>query len=161
MTKAAAGAARVTTSMPVKDPGTGRLALCERAGTTGAIDGAWWPKCRDLSVELPDLLTVFSSWLGPVHRVIYDPRIWAPAPKRIINRNAAVSVDPYRLVFGETIYLIGTHSRDAALFVVPPSCMQDNALRILRFVAATSPVDAGVVRRLVGHSPPAISADSR
>ena len=95
-----------------------RLALCERDHTRGAVDGAWWPKSLDLSSELPDLVAVFGSWIGEVHRVVYDPSVWLPAPSRVIRRNEMVSLDPYRMVFSDTIYLMGTHSRDAVLFVL-------------------------------------------
>lgn len=129
---------------------TARLALCERDHTRGAIDGAWWPKSFDLGSELPDLVAVFGSWIGPVHRVVYDPSVWLSAPARIIRRNAMISVDPYRLVFRNVIYLVGTHSRDAVLFVVSPSSPGAEAQRLLHTVSAsTRPMNAAVLRRLV------------
>src|SRR5271165_7277762 len=93
-----------------------RLALCERDRARGAVDGAWWPKSPDLGSELPDLVAVFGSWIGPVHRVVYDPSVWLSAPPRVIGRNAMISVDPYRLVFRDTIYLMGTHLSDGHPF---------------------------------------------
>jgi hypothetical protein len=33
-----------------------RLKLKPKAPTTGYVDGAWWPRSRDLSAELPALL---------------------------------------------------------------------------------------------------------
>ncbi len=65
----------------------------------------------------------------------------------------AISVDPYTLVTSETIYLIGTHSRDAVLYVAsavvrrrcrgsafsPPSPMR------------AGPMNAYVLRHLLGH----------
>ena len=67
-----------------------RLALCQRDHTRGAIDGAWWPKSLDLSSELPDLVSVFGSWIGEVHRVVYDPRAWPPAPARIFTLSKCI-----------------------------------------------------------------------
>jgi Family of unknown function (DUF5994) len=127
-----------------------RLALCERDRTRGAVDGAWWPKSFDLGAELPDLVAVFGSWIGPVHRVVYDPSVWLSAPSRVIGRNALISVDPYRLVFRDIIYLMGTHSRDAVLFVVSPSSSGEEAQRLLHTVSAsTRPMNASVLRQLV------------
>jgi hypothetical protein len=127
-----------------------RLALCERDHTRGAIDGAWWPKSLDLSSELPDLVSVFGSWIGEVHRVVYDPSAWLPAPARVIRRNEMVSLDPYRLVFSETIYLMGTHSRDAVLFVVSPASSGEDAGRLLGEVCGPAqPMNATVLRQLV------------
>ena len=132
-----------------------RLALCERDQTRGAVDGAWWPKSLDLSSELPDLVAVFGSWIGEVHRVVYDPSVWLPAPARVIRRNETVSLDPYRMVFSETIYLMGTHSRDAVLFVLSPSSSGEEARRLLREVSSSAqPMNAEVLRQRVRQCAP-------
>lgn len=127
-----------------------RLALCERDQTRGAVDGAWWPKSFDLSSELPDLVAVFGSWIGEVHRVVYDPSVWLPAPARVIRRNEMVSLNPYRLVFSDTIYLMGTHSRDAVLFVLSPSSSGEEARHVLCEVSSSAqPMNAKALRQLV------------
>jgi hypothetical protein len=129
-----------------------RLALCDRSTLPGAIDGAWWPHSCDLRTELPDLVAVLSLLVGPVHRVVYDPSMWLPAPSRIIRGSVAVSVDPYAMVASDTIYLVGTHSRNAVLYVVPPSSAGAAVHRVLRAVAdATQPMSVPVLRHLVGH----------
>jgi Family of unknown function (DUF5994) len=127
-----------------------RLALCDRDGTNAAVDGAWWPKSLDLSAELPDLVAVFGLWIGTVHRVVYDPSAWSSAPTRLIRRNEMVSLNPYRLVYRDTIYLMGTHSRDAVLFVLPPSSSGDEARHLLSEVSTSAlPVNAGTLRQLI------------
>ena len=130
-----------------------RLALCERAQSRGGVDGAWWPKSSDLGSELPDLVAVFGLWIGSVNRVVFDPRsTWLPPPARIISGSSMVTVDPYRLVFPYTIYLMGTHARAAVLFVVSPSSSSVVARRLLRLVAAsTVPQSAGLLRQLEGE----------
>ena len=45
---------------------TPRLRLKPKAPTSGYVDGAWWPHSEDLSIELPDLLSVLSVRLGPL-----------------------------------------------------------------------------------------------
>ena len=62
-----------------------RLALCDRATHSGAVDGAWWPKSTDLRTELPDLVAILGLSIGAVRRVVYDPAIWPDAPSRIIR----------------------------------------------------------------------------
>jgi hypothetical protein len=127
---------------------TTRLALCERDSTRAAVDGAWWPKSLDLRAELPDLLAVFGLWIGAVHRVVYDPSAWSPAPTRIIRHGEMVSLNPYRLIFSDTIYLMGTHSRDAILFVLPPSSPNEEARRLLgEIMTSTQPTNAGEMRQ--------------
>lgn len=127
-----------------------RLALCEPDETRAAVDGAWWPRSLDLSLELPDLLAVFGLWIGAVHRVIYDPSVWLPAPTRLIRHREMVSLNPYRLVFSDTIYLMGTHSRNAVLFVLSPSSSDEEARRLLREVSTSARrMNAGALRQLV------------
>jgi hypothetical protein len=41
-----------------------RLRLRPKALTTGYVDGAWWPRSRDLAAELPALLAVLTVRLG-------------------------------------------------------------------------------------------------
>jgi hypothetical protein len=141
--------------VPVSPPTTtksARLAFCSRATGRGGVDGAWWPGSDNLGAQLPDLVAVVGSMIGEVRRVVYDPSIWPPTPRRVIRRGVAISVDPYSLVNSETLYLIGTHSRDAVLYVVPPSCKPTVANRVLAAVSeSTVPMMASVVRHLLGH----------
>ncbi|MGV0718849.1 DUF5994 family protein [Mycolicibacterium sp. XJ662] len=129
-----------------------RLAFCDRGTESGAVDGAWWPTSTDLRVALPDLVAVLGRLIGPVHRVVYDPAVWPNAPSRVIRGNTAVAVNPYALLARDTIYLMGTHSRDAVLYVVPPSSRNDVVGRVLRTVAdARAPMSADMLRRLVNE----------
>ncbi|RWA15963.1 hypothetical protein MELE44368_07945 [Mycolicibacterium elephantis DSM 44368] len=92
---------------------------------------------------------MFGRLIGPVRRVVYDPAIWPHAPSRIIRGNTMVAVDPYSLVASDTIYLIGTHSRDAVLYVLPPSSRGDVVGRLLRTVdGADGPMSADMLRQL-------------
>jgi uncharacterized protein DUF5994 len=149
------------TYSPPKSLGKTRLAVCDRTVTQGDVDGAWWPGSSDLRSELPDLTAVFTSWIGPIRRVVYDPRGWLPAPPRIVRGGESISVDPYRLVAYDTIYLMGTHHRDALLYVVPPLTVNDAAHRVLQTVeGAGGPVTIAMLRRIAGsrtaaYPPPA------
>jgi hypothetical protein len=88
--------------------------------------------------------------IGPVRRVVYDPSLWPLAPSRIIRGTALTTVDPYTLVANDTIYLMGTHSRSAVLFVVPPAVPGAAVRRVLRAVSiATGSMSVAVLRHLV------------
>src|SRR5690242_8329420 len=62
---------------------TSRLRLKPKAPTSGYVDGAWWPRSRDLSVELPTLLVVLAVRLGHIARVTYNLGAWDPAARRL------------------------------------------------------------------------------
>jgi Family of unknown function (DUF5994) len=126
------------------------LATCTRATGAGGIDGIWWPATANLGIELPDLIAVVGLWIGPVRRVVYDKRAWPPAPARIIRGTSSIAVDAYQLVASDTIYLIGTHSRDAVLFVVPPKSASGTVERVLREVSASpDPMNVTLARQLM------------
>lgn len=122
------------TQVASEEKGLARLQLCPRTADEGAVDGAWWPKSADLGTELPDLIAVFGFWIGPVRRVVYDKSFWRSAPSRVIRGGTVISVDPYKMVARDTIYLLGTHSRDAVLYVVPSRTDRTSANRVLRAV---------------------------
>ncbi|CAN5517578.1 hypothetical protein BH11ACT6_BH11ACT6_26980 [soil metagenome] len=101
-------------------------------------------------MELPDLISVVGAWIGPIRRVVYDRRAWLPAPARIIRGQTSITVDAYRLVASDTIYLMGTHSRDAVLFVVPSKSAGGTVSRVLREVAKSAhPMSVTLVRQLL------------
>jgi hypothetical protein len=136
------------------NPDVARLAICDRAAGSGGVDGAWWPCAPDLNTALPDLIQVVGSWIGPIRRVVYDRRMWPPAPARIIRGSTSVTVDPYRLVASDTIYLMGTHSRDAVLFVLPPAVPGSTAKRVLREVTESPhPLSVALMRQLLRPHP--------
>lgn len=139
--------------IPSQTSSAARLALCERSTTVaGAVDGVWWPNSTSLRIELPDLISVIGLTIGPVKRVVYDPSSWPDAPSRIIRGTTVISVDPYSLVAADTIYLVGTHSRDAVLFIVPPSTPNWTVHRVLRAVSrATQSMSVAVLRHLLAR----------
>ena len=126
-----------------------RLQLCPRISVEGAVDGAWWPRTADMGDELPDLIAVFGTLIGPVRRVVYDASIWRSAPSRVIRGASAIPVDPYRLVSRDTIYLLGTHSRDAVLYVVPASANPFSARRVMRAVLEHAHMTSAPALRLL------------
>lgn len=136
-----------------------RLQLCPRMEVEGAVDGAWWPKSADLGKELPDLIAVFGYWIGPVRRVVYDVSTWRSAPSRVIRGNVAISVDPYRLVARDTIYLLGTHSRDAVLYVVPAATDQSTAHRVLNAVCKHAHTTSAATLRHLLAQPAGVVVD--
>jgi hypothetical protein len=140
----------VQVARPLSKPA--RLALCDRSSLPGAVDGAWWPRSPNLRSELPDLVAVIGLSIGQVRRVVYDPSMWPNPPSRIIRGSIITSVDPYALVARDTIYLMGTHSRDAVLYVVPPTVPGAVVRRVLGAVSSQTPsMCVSVLRQLVKH----------
>lgn len=135
-------------------PATARLALCGPSDRRGYVDGAWWPPNNALGTSLADLVSVLGLSIGPVRRVLYDPSAWESAPSRIIRGTTVISVDPYTLVARDTVYLLGTHSRNCLLYVVPPTSADADVRQLLRAVSdAPDPMSVSTLRELVRRFP--------
>ncbi|MGA9376983.1 MAG: DUF5994 family protein [Mycobacterium sp.] len=135
-------------------PSATRLAVCGRTEQRGTVDGAWWPPEYNLKTTLPDLISVMGRWLGPVHRVLYDPSLFPSAPSRVIRGSSVISVDRYSLVARDTIFVIGTHTRNALLYVVPPETDAERARELLKTVSgAAQPMTVRMLRAIVNGQP--------
>lgn len=101
---------------------------------SGYVDGAWWPRSRELADELPPLLAALAERLGHVERVSHHLGDWAAAPRRIGTGGAAVRVGGYRQQAAGTIDVEGP-TRRLTLLVVPPEADAGTADRALATAA--------------------------
>ncbi|MDG3013847.1 DUF5994 family protein [Speluncibacter jeojiensis] len=106
----------------------------------GFINGAWWPRTRDLTHGLPALLDALFAQVGLAERVIYDLDEWSPAPERIRVHDHTVRLDGYRFQPRNTLYVLFAHRIRLTLLVVPP-CAEPRFAHATLMAAAT-PNDA-------------------
>ncbi|MFJ6867461.1 DUF5994 family protein [Streptomyces termitum] len=101
------------------EPGTALL----RMETTGArqslLDGAWWPRSRDVEREVPPLLTALTEYLGPVTRVGLDASAWNGIPTRLVVDGRVVHLDSFP-VGDDTVLITRGDNDHFSLMVVPP-----------------------------------------
>ncbi|MFC0105984.1 DUF5994 family protein [Kibdelosporangium aridum] len=96
-----------------------RLRLKPAGSISGYVDGAWWPRSRDLAAELPALAEVLSVRLGVVWRVVYALTSWEPAPRRIRLDGRDVRLEGFRSQDGNVISVIASDRRRIRLLVIP------------------------------------------
>ncbi|WP_330459023.1 DUF5994 family protein [Streptomyces sp. NBC_00820] len=107
-------------------PGTVLLRLETTHSREGNLDGAWWPRSRDIGAELPDLIHVLTSHLGPITRVGLDATAWDGLPTRLVVDDQVVRIDSFPV--GDDTVLITRGDRDHfSLLVVPPHATADAA----------------------------------
>ncbi|MFE2076283.1 DUF5994 family protein [Streptomyces misionensis] len=118
-------------SEPVAAPAA-RLALKTDGTSRGLLDGAWWPRSRDLLSELPALTGVLDPLWGRITRIAVSPEHWPVIPREIPVRGHTVKVgwftseiDPHKLL----LLSYGTGRWD--LLVVPPGTGAESAARLL------------------------------
>ncbi|MES5819427.1 DUF5994 family protein [Streptomyces sp. RG80] len=109
-------------SVPFRSPTT-RLALKSESLSSGPthLDGAWWPRSRDLASELAALAGVLDPLWGRITRIAVNPRHWPILPPRIYVNGHVVKVGWFTTELDpHAILLMSSTSGAWNLLVVPP-----------------------------------------
>lgn len=116
---------------PVAAPAA-RLALRTDGASRGLLDGAWWPRSRDLLSELPALTDVLDPLWGRITRIAVNPKHWPVIPHKVPVDGHIVKVgwftpeiDPHKLL----LLSYGTGRWD--LLVIPPETGAESAARLM------------------------------
>ena len=108
-----------------------RLKLKPKAPTSGYVDGAWWPRSRDLSAELPALLAVLAVRLGRIHRVSYNFSAWDDTPRRIHVGGQLVRLGGFHSLRTQAVDVLGLNGPCLTLLVVAPETDPTTAHEVL------------------------------
>ncbi|MCE6996174.1 DUF5994 family protein [Saccharothrix sp. S26] len=103
--------------------------------TTGHVDGAWWPRSRDLVTELPALLAGLAVRLGHVMRVSYNLPEWSTAPRRAPADGGQVRLDGFNSRPAHTVDLVAADGHRLTLLVVPADTDQATAHHTMALAA--------------------------
>ena len=117
------GSRVIVEGLRVSDPGTAevRLVFTHLRGAQSVMDGGWWPRTRDVSKELPALLTAVGSRFGVVvARVSLSATVWDATPEQISVGDRIVQVAWFRAPEARTIRLLGDRFWHVDLLVIPP-----------------------------------------
>jgi hypothetical protein len=120
-----------------------RLELKPDMPRTGYVDGAWWPRSRDLRAELPELIAALSSRIGrtvgAIERVGFGRTQWDPIGKqRLLTPTGQVAFDGFQEFTVGVIWVVGrfTDQTPVTLLVVPPETAEADATALLRRASA-------------------------
>ncbi|GAA3031665.1 DUF5994 family protein [Kitasatospora albolonga] len=138
-------------------PGTVLLRLETTQSREGALDGAWWPRSRDVAAELPGLVRALTEHLGPVASVGLDADAWDDIPSRLVIDGRPVHIDTYPV--GDDTVIITRGDRDHfSLLVVPARASQGAALAAMARAARAGGTDTArqiLLTTGIGPEPPA------
>ena len=113
-----------------------RLALSASIGR-GVLDGAWWPRSRNLENELADLVDNFPATSGRVVHAVYSRPDWQPTHRRIKVKRGLIKVGSFPNDDSHRI-LLGLSNREILqIMVIPPHSSPALALAVM--VTAASP----------------------
>ncbi|MFJ2608758.1 DUF5994 family protein [Streptomyces sp. NPDC091279] len=110
----------------------GRLSLKSGGSGDGLLDGAWWPRSRDLAAELPALTDLLDPRWGRITRVAVNPEHWPTLPRHVRVNGHVVTVgwfapelDPHKML------LLSYGAGRWDLLVVPPETEPAAAARLM------------------------------
>jgi hypothetical protein len=117
-----------------------RLRLAPPGAVSLRVDGAWWPRSRNLLTELPPLIGALPPEWGKIVGVTVNAQIWADAPGRILVGHHVVrlrteSVRRRR----HTVCLLDPDHGRRDLLVVPPELAAADAAYLMAAVACGGP----------------------
>ena len=98
-----------------------RLALIDPPAARTTLDGAWWPRTRSLSDDLPGLVQELHRRGIRVTRVAYNPDAWEAAPRRMAADGRIIRLGWFRSIDPQLLALTGDTRRGRLdLLVIPP-----------------------------------------
>ena len=109
-----------------------RLSLVPDGVRPGRLDGAWWPRSRDLLLELPSLAAELDEQWGRVTRITVNPAQWPVIPRRIPVTGHTVHAGWFTTEQDE--HMIAVYSYTLLrlnLLVVPPATDTVDAVRLM------------------------------
>jgi hypothetical protein len=150
--------------LPVDRGQAARLRLTEAPGL-GQLDGSWWPRSSDVTVELQELLGTLPPDAGRVSRVTLPMADWPlPHPTRSVQRGLPVKVGWFRGMERHTITLgsSSARARRLLLMVVPAEADPEQAERDIDSASRTTQLrtTALLAQAVVPLEPPAPGARS-
>lgn len=129
-------------------PSSLRLSLAPDGAAPALLDGAWWPRSRDLGVELPILTAVLDPLWGRITRVTVNPTHWPVLPHKVPVAGHVVKVgwflaeqDPHELL------LLSYRTGRWNLLVIPPRT--DPASAAWLMAAASDPLGTSTASGLM------------
>ena len=111
-----------------------RVSLRDDAGDgSSAFDGGWFPRTRDLAVEVPELIAELDRRGVRVERFTYSLDAWLPAPRKVVVQGRTVRTGGFRSMNPQLVCLTWAGgNRRADLLVVPPETDVLTGARALR-----------------------------
>ncbi|MFJ3904483.1 DUF5994 family protein [Streptomyces sp. NPDC090025] len=112
-----------------------RLALTPTTMLVGRLDGAWWPRSRDLAVELPTLAEALEGHWGHITRVLVNPGRWPVVPHKVAVTGRLLHVGWFTEQDPDKIILLSSTTGRCDLLVIPPKTEPASATRLMTAAA--------------------------
>ncbi|GLF95891.1 DUF5994 family protein [Streptomyces yaizuensis] len=108
-----------------------RLSLTPRTALAGRLDGAWWPRTRDLEAELPPLAAALDGVWGRITRIAVNPARWPVVPHKVSVAGHTVHVGWFAELHPDKVILLSFTVGRWDLLVIPPGTEPAAAARLM------------------------------
>ncbi|MEU3655689.1 DUF5994 family protein [Streptomyces sp. NPDC032161] len=112
-----------------------RLSLTPKTTLAGRLEGAWWPRSRDLAAELPPLADALEGRWGRVTRVLVNPDHWPIVPHKVAVTAHVLHVGWFTEQDPDKIILLSYTTGRCDLLVIPPETEPASAARLMTAAA--------------------------
>ncbi|MFF9913615.1 DUF5994 family protein [Streptomyces sp. NPDC013457] len=112
-----------------------RLSLTPKTPLVGRLDGAWWPRSRDLAAELPALADSLEGRWGRITRVLVNPGHWPVIPHKVAATGHVLHVGWFTEQDPDKIILLSYTTGRCDLLVIPPETEPASAARLMTAAA--------------------------
>jgi hypothetical protein len=114
-----------------------RLSLTPAGSGPGLLDGAWWPRSRDLSRELPALTDALDARWGRITHVTVNPTYWPVIPHKVPVTGHTVRVGWFAAEQDQNKVMLFSYNVGRwDLLVIPPETGAAAAARLMSAAAA-------------------------
>ncbi|MFC8584483.1 DUF5994 family protein [Streptomyces sp. NPDC057217] len=117
-------------------PLAARLSLTPKTTLADQLNGAWWPRSRDLAAELPPLVDALADRCGRITRVTVNPTRWPVVPHKV-PVGWFTEQDPDKMI------LLSYATGRCDLLVIPPETEPAAAARLMAAAVPGSLLTAG------------------
>ncbi|WP_086827649.1 DUF5994 family protein [Streptomyces sp. NRRL B-24572] len=118
-----------------------RLSLTPKTRLAGRLDGAWWPRSRDLAAELPALADALEGRWGRITRVLVNPGHWPVVPHKVaVTGGHALHVGWFTEQDPDKVILLSSTTGRCDLLVIPPETEPASAARLMTAAALSGSV---------------------
>ncbi|MFE9369617.1 DUF5994 family protein [Streptomyces sp. NPDC006711] len=112
-----------------------RLSLTPRTTLAGRLDGAWWPRSRNLDAEFPALLDALDETWGRVTRVTVNPTHWPVIPHKVPVTGHTLHVGWFTEQDPDKVILLSRGAGRWDLLVIPPETEPAAAAQLMSAAA--------------------------
>lgn len=113
-----------------------RLSLAPFPPGSGMLDGAWWPRTREIDREVAELVDQFPPSAGRISRVLFSRPDWSTRPRQVRATRGLVKTGSFPGDDTHVVVLNLYAGTQLTVLVVPPATRDPDARSLMAAAVA-------------------------